>query len=352
MKMFRPMAVDDSVLASSTVPEETSPSWLAGTTYTLGDRVRIESSYTHTIYQSIQSSNTGKNPATETDWWAYVSDTYAEWDAGTTYALGDIVIDLATHHEWESIQSANTGHALTNTSWWLDRGLNNRWKMFGASIGGQTTQAEQIEIVLNTTGRNDSVALLNIVATTVSISMRDATDGVVYGPDDVSLLAGSGVTDWWKYFFEPIVWMDNYALISSTAMPLYANVEVTITLKNPGGVAKCGVCIVGLSKEIGKTQYGAEVGIEDYSVKSTDQFGETSVIERAYANTGDFTIFVDNNQVDELKRALAGYRATPIFWIGSEQYNSTWVYGFFSDFAVEISYPTASIVSLHVKGLT
>ena len=49
---------------------------------------------------------------------------------------------------------------------------------------------------------------------------------------------------------------------------------------------------------------------------------------------------------------LAAYRAEPMLWIGSEQYASTWVYGFYRDFSVEITFPNQSYLNLGLEGLT
>jgi hypothetical protein len=38
-------------------------------------------------------------------------------------------------------------------------------------------------------------------------------------------------------------------------------------------------------------------------------------------------------------------------WVGSEEYASMIVYGFYKDFSIEISYPTVSICSLEIEGL-
>jgi hypothetical protein len=60
---------------------------------------------------------------------------------------------------------------------------------------------------------------------------------------------------------------------------------------------------------------------------------------------------IDKNQVDPLFRILALYRATPIIWIGAEEYRSTIIYGWARDWAVEIAYPKHSLLSLEIEGL-
>jgi hypothetical protein len=43
-----------------------------------------------------------------------------DYAAGTTYAEGDFVYDASTDTYYESVQDANTGNAVTNTTWWAE----------------------------------------------------------------------------------------------------------------------------------------------------------------------------------------------------------------------------------------
>lgn len=350
MKLFRPMSIGYTELADSTVPDATSPLYVGATTYSTGYRVRLETGTTHHVYESLQDGNTGNTPDISPSWWQYVWDTYAPYSGLDTYALGDVVI--SNQNEFESLQNANTGNSITDNAWWLDRGAANRWRMFNQSLTSQTEQQKEIVVSIDLVGRNDSVALLNIEADSIQIVLEDAIDEVIYDSGVVSMLDPAGVDDWYQFFFEPIEWKTDYALIGQAAMPLYANAALTVTLSRPNGTARCGALVVGMSKYLGATQYGVGIGIEDYSLKQTDAFGNVTIVERAHANIADFQLWVDNTQVDTLVKLLAGYRATPIYWVGTEQHTSTHVYGYFRDFDVGISYPTTSICSLSIRGLT
>jgi len=48
---------------------------------------------------------------------------------------------------------------------------------------------------------------------------------------------------------------------------------------------------------------------------------------------------------------LDGYRATPIVYLGSEQFGSTIVYGFYNDYAAVIAYPTHSLLNIQLESL-
>lgn len=281
-------------------------------------------------------------------------DDYAAWSSGTSYGLGDRVIYVVADTHWivESLQAGNLAHTPTGAdtdTWWLKVGATNRWSMFDGMIQSQTTAADEIAVTLTSaTERADSVALFNIDCATAHVTVTDATDGVVYD-ETVSMVSASGITDWYAYFFEPITRIHDYVF---TELPPYLGADIDVTLTDTGGTALCGACVIGLSRDLGGTQYGAQVGIQDYSIKEQDAFGNYSILERAYNKRAVFQVQVANTLIDEMQTILAGYRATATVYIGSDDYASTMIYGYYKDFSVVISYPTVSILSIELEGLT
>ena len=103
MKLIIPTTINDSLLISTNVDETISTEWSSGSPYADGDFVYVTTGTQRDIYESLQGSNTNKDPETETDWWIFRSTTYEEYAPGTTYAEGDIVIDATNHLEYESL---------------------------------------------------------------------------------------------------------------------------------------------------------------------------------------------------------------------------------------------------------
>jgi hypothetical protein len=278
---------------------------------------------------------------------------YAAYNAGTTYALGDRALYIVANKHWiiESLQAGNIGHTPTGVStdtWWLLVGYDNRWKMFDGSVTSQTAMASVIDTVFATLGRIDSVALLNISAATARVKMTDAIDGIVFD-QTFSLISTMGIGDWYAYFYEPIVRLQDF---STSDMPAYNAPTIEVILSDSGNTVLCGACILGLNRELGGTQYGLKLGIQDYSIKQRDDFGNYTILERAFNKYAQAQIIVDAALVDQLEIILAGYRATPIVYIGADDYGSSIIYGFYKDFSVLIAYPTHSICSIELEGLT
>ncbi len=249
---------------------------------------------------------------------------------------------------YESAQSGNTGHALTDPAWWIDAGPSNRWAMFDTVNGTSTSGPTGLDVQVQPLGRVDSVALLNLSAATARVKATDSVAGLIYD-QTFSLVADAGVQDWYAYFYEPIVRSDTLVI---SDIPLFSGPLVEVILSAGGGPVSVGTMIAGQSKTLGSTALGASVGIMDYSRKEADDFGNYVLIERAFSRKGSFSVMLDAGDVDEVDRLLQGYRATPIVWIGADAYSATVIFGFYRDFNIEISYPTVSFCSLEIEGLT
>lgn len=276
-----------------------------------------------------------------------VPETVATWSSATTYALGAQVRNDATHRIFESVQAGNLNHELDDPAWWTDIGPTNRWAMFDQAVGTQTMGATGIDVTIEPAGRVDSLALLNVSAATVRIVINDGASDVY--DQTYSMISASGVNNWYSYFYEPIVRRTDLII---TDIPLISSADIRIIAADGGGSCAIGAVIAGLSRILGSTAAGAGVGITDYSVKSADDFGNYTITERAFARKGSFRILLDASASDEVYRILSTYRATPVLYIGSDEYLSAVIYGFFRDFNIELAYPLHHLCSLEVEGLT
>lgn len=309
MKLVRPVTVTDSVFATSTVATSSLSEWNDSDTYNTGNQVKVS---------TIASGATSQK----------------------------------VHHEYESIGDSNTDNyppdnvaGSTGTTLWLDLGSTNRWKMFDGQVGTRTESLGSISVDLIPGGIN-TVGLLDIVANSASVKVSiDAT--TIY--DSIQSLVISNVTNWYEYFFEPIIRKTDVVF---TDLPISESCTATITLVAGAlETCKCGLCIPGFWRELGMTQWGAGVGIADYSKKETDTFGNTVWTKRSNAKILSTDLYLDNNQVDETHRLLSAYTATPVLWIGSELYTSTIIYGAYKDFDIVIKGPEGSFCSLEIEGL-
>lgn len=277
--------------------------------------------------------------------------TGTEYASTGTYALGARVINTTgadpTYHEYESLVANNTGNALDDSSKWLDLGAINRFRMFDSVNGTLTTNGTTINVTVNVTGRADGLGLLGLDAETVQVVVTAGVYGTVYD-QTYELVDNDGITSWYDYFTEDEVYSSDLVL---TDLPLYTDPSIQVIITK-AGTASCGTMVLGQSIDLGAALYGAQAGIIDYSRKETDDFGNTSLVERSYAKRSRFKLKTDNTRVDSIFRTLAQYRATPALWVGVEDQSATWAYGWARDWYVEFSMMEQSHISLEIEGLT
>lgn len=299
MKIIRPVTVTDSVLDASNITENDFPQWAVGTTYSTGDKVIVLS--THRIYESVISSNVGNNPTT---------------DDGTK---------------------------------WLNIGATNRWRAFDKTITDQATNTTSITYSFDPQSLVNSIAFFNLEGTSVGVTVTDAVEGEVYD-ETVSLVDNGAVENWWSYFFEPIVRKTEIVLFD---LPNYVSAILDVSINAPtGDTAKVGQIVFGNQKTLGLTTYGTTVGIQDYSTKDTDAFGNVIITERRFAQTVEYDVKLITSTVRDVQKTLAGFRATPLVYSGTDTGEfGDLVYGYYRNFGINISTPSLSDATIEVEGL-
>lgn len=280
-----------------------------------------------------------------------VVEAYPLWAVGTTYAK-NARVDHGIHY-FESLSAGNVGNDPdTSPTFWQNIGPDNKHAMFDGQVSTATTRATSPMIVTIAPGIVNSLAMIDLVGSSVTITMRDGGASPPVYTKTINL-DGSLVFDWYTYFFEPFVQLAEVVL---TDLPPYSAGQITMTLSR-GGSVSIGELLVGTVYELGEQgmEQGASVGIIDYSLKETDPDTlVTTFRARAYSKRMSGQFLLDNVQLNAVQRVLADIRAVPSVYIGSEaaDYSPLIVYGFYRDFSIDIAYPTKSFCRLEIEGLT
>jgi hypothetical protein len=277
------------------------------------------------------------------------TESVATYNAGTTYDQDDQVV--FGDSIYASLVSANTGNTpdAIDSSFWARIGPSNRFAMFDQQVSTSTVSTTSLTVVM-TPGLLNSIGMFNLVGNTLSISITDGSGGPVVYSQTVSLDT-TFISDWYAYFFEPQTQLGEVVF---TNIPPYINARMTITVSAASGApVGIGSLVFGNQYVIGATEYGATVGIIDYSRKDTDEFGTTTFVRRAFSKRINANVFLPNSQLNAVQRTLSDLRATPCVWIGSDDptFAPLLVYGFFREFSIDITYPAHSYCSLEIEGL-
>jgi hypothetical protein len=267
------------------------------------------------------------------------------YSAATTYAKDDKVYDPTTHNVFQSLIAGNVNKALTDTSAWTPRGAMNRWAMLDQYNSTQTSNAEEIVIVIAATQVSRGLFLANLDATEVRISTVDLSAGLV-SQLTKSLIQSNSGSSFYGWGFGGTRRQSYY--VSAALLP-YANTLTTITIRKPGGTAKCGVAALGPVLDLGMTQYGVAREIKDYSTVNFNFDGTSNVQKRNFAKVLSLDVVIENDQIDSAIETLENCRQTPLVWLGVEGLGHTCLFGPYTSFKSVLPYPTQSIMSLQIQ---
>lgn len=299
MKIVKPTPMAVEKLVSSSVPEDDAPAWVSTASYSLGSEV------------------VHKNRV---------------WEALTEVPAG--------------VEPGNETVTVESPAKWLNREATNRWKMFDDKVGTQTKSPEVIEISVVPGEVVNAIALFNVDAKAVTVSVVDSYEGEVYRKR-VDLV-DTGSDDWYSWFFDPMVRGREVVLLD---LPAYGTAQIVVEVENPSDDAAVGHFVVGKQADIGVAQYGSSVGISDFSRKDRDEFGNPILIPRAFSKRAEFDVWLETWRVSAVQKLLASVRSQPTVWIGEESLEETIIFGFYRDFDIVISGPEVSDATITVEGL-
>lgn len=308
LQILKPTAITAAMLTSSNVPEPATgadpdpAAYNGASTYALAARVHVASN--HTIYQSAQAGNVGHDPTTDT-----------------------------------------TG------TWWTAVGPTNRWRMFDERNSSQTTRTGGIDVTITPGVICNALTVDNVTETgAIQVSVTDPVDGLVYDKTH-SMSAPISASEYYAWFFDPFVYKTTLVL---SDLPTYPSAAIRVqAITGVSSVAGIGVLVLGQMRTFGLgVNSGAKVGIQDYSIKTRNAFGDYEITERAYAKRATFEMWVARQEVDALRDFMASVRATPCVYILSDLYASTVLYGFYKDFEISIQYRDYSVFNAQIEGLT
>jgi hypothetical protein len=235
--------------------------------------------------------------------------------------------------------------------------------MFDGYLESQTETAEEISETFSISGFN-CLCLFNTYGIEAELTIGASVQ-------TISLIRDS-IKDWWDYFFAPsrigrdcvfyfptqtgdvrVTENDNIRITEDGNIRIpegsAASGTATLKIKYTGGTAKCGLCVLGVAREIMTTRYDVQIGISDYSKYITDDFGDTYLSEGNWAKRVNVKMFSLKPDFDIAFREVIKNRATACVFDYNEYsyelteahtsengYSSLVVYGYTEDFRPRI----------------
>ena len=228
---------------------------------------------------------------------------------------------------------------------WEDLGFTNKYKQLDKNLGSQTVVNGDMEFSF-VVSKVDSIYFFNVLASQIDVKVTqiDTSEIVIDTQNSMrSKDGGSWYNFWFKDFFNKTKLF--------VEIPMRFNVLVEIKLHNIGGYSKCGLIGIGKKEFLGATLYGAGIGIVDFSKQETNADGESYFEQGRVKSTNNITLDVVSADTDRVIETLTKYRSTPVIFIGSKQFKSTYVFGIYTKFDTLISTPTITKLTLDLEGL-
>ncbi|MGZ5628659.1 MAG: hypothetical protein ACXWFA_18210 [Methylobacter sp.] len=335
------------------MPETASAAYDPGTTYALHATASVAGALgLITEYRSLQASNVGHAPASSPTWWAKVGDTYQVYASGSTYALGERVIDPVNHMVYESYLAGNIGQPLTDTTKWQKIGATNKFAMFDMLSSAATVAPGSLTWVLTPGQRVNSLGLLGMIANTVIVSASSGGNVVYTATADLNTRYVFNHTD---YAFKPF---STKPSIVRFDIPPHSDIVITITIAATEGDVSIKWCGIDLSEYIGDVLYNPTPGGKNYSTVERNSIdgGINRMIPRPRIPTVPLTLAVDKSRVNAVDDLLVKLDGRTAIWAGLHDdsdgyFDLLLVCGFCSDFSWDLDAPTSALLKLTLESI-
>lgn len=269
------------------------------------------------------------------------------YNAATTYAKDAAVYDPATKIVYWSMVAGNVGKPLTDPASWNMRTAINRWAMFDDRNSTQTSNPEEIVSVFSAKAITQGLFVGAADASEVRVSMTHPTRGLVYSETKSLVLPRSG-SSFFGWCFNRLRLRTWFLTLK---LPVFANALVTVTILKPGGVPKCGMCLLGPAIDVGLSLMGLSTELKDYSTTTFFADGSSSTVPRGFSKKMSADISVESDRVESIEDDLIKRRQKTLVFLGSTLRGDTMLVGRFSSLRKVIdSYPRSKM-ALQIDGV-
>lgn len=389
--MFRVVVPHEWTMSATNVAANSEAEWASGTTYDLDDLVQVTDISVHKVYKSLRGNNTNRYPPDHTETLVESGTSASSISVGTGsktittqagkgFSLGMVVkiaktvtpntvnmtaeitaYDSVTGSMTVSVYSVtgsgtHSGWTITTEdeiAFWEEVSATNQHAMIDDYVNTKTSNLNSIEVKF-AIEKSDTLVLFGLFGASLEVKLWNDAETELVWSDSFDLVYDSitvlSITDWFEYFFGEFATKSEivveFGVVVSSGV-----LEVIITVDD-GLVAECSGVVIGRSFSLGETQFGLKLGVQDFSIKETDEQGRTKLEPGYWSKLMTAQTFIDKDLVDIVYKKVAALSGIPTAWIADSDYQSSVVYGSFRDFGVVVDGPTHSFCDIEIEGLT
>jgi hypothetical protein len=217
-----------------------------------------------------------------------------------------------------TVNSSNIGGTTTNQQAFAD----------GIVGSVSTATASDGSINLSISGMGEALALLQMSASNLTVN-----------GNAINIMKNA--SDWKNWFFAPIETIKNTVIES---VPINGTQNIILN-----GNASLGMLVYGRVIEVGNVQYGLNSELLDYSTKSADTQGYTTLIKRGFGYSFTANIELEASIANFMFQALIDLRATPLLFFDTAA--NLISYGFFKNIKRQINRANNALLTIEVEGM-
>jgi hypothetical protein len=245
----------------------------------------------------------------------------------------------------------------------------NFLKMFDYSNSGKTKNPESIEVTFNAINI-DSISFFGLVAKEVEIILVDNDTSIQVYTKTFDLVEDK-LEDFADYLFSaqelqeklssviPSETLDNVIAAMTQQQiadrftanpPIYYDTTVTIKIKNPGSIAECAFCTMGMQRDLGFTvRGGLSMQKTSINIDDRDVFGNINFKNALTFNTITADVYSDMD-FNILESKLSKIQGKPFVFIPARTIYATNILGIYQELDMKID-PEDTSYSLEIKSL-
>lgn len=237
-----------------------------------------------------------------------------EWNAATNYAKGQVVFRATWGRRYENlVPGVHADNPEDNPERWYDLGPTDTMAMFDTEVSTQSIADNTLTVVF-APGAFDAMFLAGLDGASLSVTVKALAGGsVIYSVTEP--LEASEPADYWEYFFDPF---QPKSTFYASGLDPYAGCEVTLTVSNPAGIARCGMASLGALTKLGKSLSGVTISPKSYARVTVDERGATKIKKGKSAQDMTISATVPLDDLTRVHDNLTRVMGVPCVWIGSD----------------------------------
>jgi hypothetical protein len=271
------------------------------------------------------------------------------WLASTNYTLNTYVIRTTTHSVYQNILAgADSGLPENTPLRWLLIGPTNKYRMFDTLRNSQTTSTSNIVVSIALTGRIDSVAVMGIIGSSVTVDLSVSGSSVY---SKTTSLSRRNTTTWSNYYFNAFTYASSVVLFD---LPPYSNATLTVTVTTLSGSAAIGALVIGQAIYLGVTETTAESEALNFSTITRNFAGDVTLVPRRSIPRTQQVTFIDKSGIDKVVAVRSLLNAAPAVWSGVDDNTNAYfeallILGIYKQFTINMAYPTTAKITLQLE---